>query len=130
MPQNLNQITRDLRNETCPAQVIDEVRQRIRAQKPVRGRVFYASAAAVAGLAMLGCILVWHGQASAKARQQALLAQRIQTVRQACDAMQLIGCVLAEAGAQSGKVIAEQAVPPLRKSLQEGKNKITHKKEL
>jgi hypothetical protein len=128
MQKNLSRLTSELRKETCPPQVLDEVQRRIAAEKSAPARWRLAIPFAIAGLALLCGISVWRWQAVERARQEARLAeqaaQRAQIAQQAEDALGLMGSVLADAAANSGKIISQQAVPPLRNSFETAKTKL------
>ncbi len=132
MPQDLSQITRELRKETCPENVLDAVGRRTRSQS--RGRRHFAIAMAFAGAIVVCCLAGWRWQADVRARRQAELERvrlgRVQVATEARDALGLIGMELVDAGAHSGKIISDRAVPPLRDSLQTARNKIIQHIEL
>ena len=126
--RDLSRLTRELKNETCPQRVRDEVQRRISAQASSPG--WLRLAIPLAALLVCG-VLSWHWQAEKNAKRQAELAQlelrnRVQVAQQAEDALGLIGSVLVDAGAHSEKVIYDRAVPPLRNSLQTANNNIIH----
>jgi hypothetical protein len=131
MQQDLSRLTRELKNETCPQRVRDEVQRRISARASSPRWVRPGIPLAAAGLMLVCGISVWHWQAERNAKRQAELAQlalrdHVQIAQEAEGALGLIGSVLANAGAHSGKVIYDRAVPPLRNSLQTANNKIIH----
>jgi anti-sigma factor RsiW len=130
MQEDLSRLTNELRKETCPQRVNDEVQRRIAARGVASGWLRRAMPAAAAVLVMVGCVWTWHWHAGGKARQEAAQAEqertRVQIAFQAEGALGLIGSVLANAGAESERVISERAVPPLRNSLQTANNKISH----
>src|SRR5579871_4766230 len=131
MQEDLSQITRELQKETCPQRVHDEVQRKISSGTSSSRRLRLAVPLAAAALVLVCGVSVWRWHAGEKARQQAALAEqaareRVQIAQQAEGAMGLIGRVLADAGAHSGKVIYDRAVPPLRNSLQTANNKIIH----
>ncbi len=132
MQEDLSRLTRELQKETCPQGVLDEVGRRIESRSPSRRR--FAIALAFASVVAVCCLVVWQWQARVNARQQAELERvrlaRVQVATQARDALGLIGMELVDAGAHSGKVISDRAVPPLRDSLQTAKNKIIQHIEL
>lgn len=131
MQEDLSRLTRELKKETCPQRVRDEVRGRISARESSRG--WLRLAIPLVALVLVCGVSVWHWQAERDARQQAKLAERALHNRvqiQAERALDLIGSVLANAGADSGKVIYDRAVPPLRNSLQTANNKIIRHIEL
>lgn len=131
MQEDLSRLTRELQKETCPQRVRNEVRGRISARITSPRRLRLTIPLAAAGLVLVYGVLVWHQHEENEARQQAALAERaaqdrVQIARQAEDALGFIGSVLADAGAHSGKVIYDRAVPPLRNSFQSANNKIIH----
>lgn len=129
MQGNLPKLTRELRKETCPRRVRDEVQRKISAQESARGWSRYAVPVAAAGLVLAGCIWLWRWPADANVRREASSAERasrdqVQIAHQAADALEFVGSLMANAGARSEKAISDHAVPPLRNSLQAVKNKI------
>lgn len=130
MQKNLSRLARELQKETCPQWVHDEVQRRIAAQTPSRGWLRLAIPAVATVLVAVCCVLIWQSREREKARQEAALAERLQIAHQTENALGLIGRVLVDAGAQSGKVIYDRAAPPLRNSLQTANNKIIHDIEL
>ncbi len=130
MQSDLQRLIDELKKETCPSRVRDEVRGRISARESSRGRLRYAIAAAFATLILLCCLTVAQWHAREKARQQAKLAERQLVANQAASAMGLVGSVLLDAGAHSEKIISDRTVPQLRNSLEIARNKIIQHIEL
>ena len=131
MQQDLSQLTRELRKETCPQQVHDEVQRQISARGSARGWLHYALPAGAAAVVLACCVWIWHWPTDGNARLKAESAERAsrgraQTASQAANALEFVGYIMADAGARSEKVISDQAVPPLRNSFQTAKNKIIH----
>jgi anti-sigma factor RsiW len=135
MQQDLSRLIRELKKETCPQRVRDEVRGRISARASLFRWPRLAIPLAAAALVLVCGVSVWRWHAGEKARQQAALAEqaareRVRIARQAEGALGLIGSVLANAKAHSEKVIYDRAVPPLRNSLKTANNKIIHNMQL
>ena len=135
MPRNISRLAEELKKETCPRRVLDEVRHRIASQKSPPGRLRLAIPFAVAALVLAVGLSVWRWQAGENARQQARLAEQehldhARITREAQDALGLLGRVMADAGADSGRIISDRAVPPLRNCLELAKNKIIQHTEL
>jgi len=146
MHEDLQQLARELRKETCPPRVLDEVARRISAQAPPPSPFRYGIAAALAALVVLCGIALWRWprgegapRASEVAQKEALLRQkhyggqaidRAQIARQAEGTLAYIGQVMVHASAHSERVILNEAVPPLRNSLETAKNKIMNSIEL
>jgi hypothetical protein len=135
MPRDVSRLARELKKETCPQRVLDEVGRRIAAEKSPPGRWRLAIPFAVAGLVLVGGLSLWLWPAGENARRQArLVAQakltHAQIASQAQDALGMLGAVLANAGADSGRIISDRAVSPLRDSLELAKNKIIHHTQL
>jgi hypothetical protein len=135
MQADLYRLTRELRKETCPGRVHDEVRRRTSPEASSPRRLRFAISVAVAGLVLACGLSVWRWQGGEKTRPQAELPERTTLDRarianQAEAALGLIGCVLVNAGAHSERVISDRAVLPLRNSLELTKNKIIHNIEL
>jgi len=124
MQPNLTRLIRELKKETCPRRVRDEVRGRILARESSPGRLRYAIPMVIAGLILVCCVTVWQYEAREKAQQQARLAERRQVADEATRALGLLGSVLLDASAHSEKIISDRTVPPLRNSLETTKNKI------
>ena len=135
MQRDVSRLTGELKKETCPQRVFDEVGRRIATKRSLPRRWRFAIPLAVAGLVVVCGLSIWRWQAGEHARQQAKLDQqttleRARVASQAKDALGLLGSVLANAGADSGRIISDTAVPPLRDSLEIAKNKIIHPTEL
>ena len=135
MQRDVSGLVRELKKETCPQRVLDEVGRRIatKGSSPRRWRL--AIPLAVVGLVVVCSLSIWRWQAGENARQQAKLVEqttldRARVASQAQDALGLLGSVLANAGADSGRIISDTAVPPLRDSFELAKNKIIHPTEL
>jgi hypothetical protein len=138
MHKDLPDLARDLRQETCPQRVHDEVSRRIagraRAPRGFRPAVPWALAGALA-LLLLGGLAMWYRPARESRGPSARPAElagldRMRLARQTEGALGIIGGILRDAGAHSEKVILERAVPPLRNSLQTARNKISPRTEL
>lgn len=128
MDENLQRMTRALRGETCPASVHAEVARRIAAEKAAAGRFRPAWAFAIAMVVILGCLAVWRWPVAQPPEPQFVAQPTLtseQVVAQAEHALASIGCILLEAGAHSRQMISEEAVPPLRNSLDNTKNKLS-----
>jgi len=135
MQEDLKRLARELRQETCPRRVIDEVRRRIAAETPLPRRLRYAIPVALAGTAILCGLLVRSQLAGGNAGQQPELVDqqahsRMQVARQAESALGFIGTVLLDAGAHSETVISDRAISPLCNGLETAKNKIIRHTEL
>jgi len=135
MDKDLQQLARELRKETCPQRVLDEVARRISTQTPAPGRFRYAITMALAASIVLCGIALWRWpggvgspRASEVAQKEAI--DRAQVARQAEGTLAYIGQVLAHASAHSQRVILNDAVPPLRNSFETAKNKIMNRIEL
>ena len=135
MHEDLQQLARELRKETCPQRVLDEVARRISTQTPPPNRFRYGIAAAVAASVVLCgiALLQWptrgvspHASkvAQKEAADRALVAQQVEGT------FAYIGQVMVDARAHSEKVILNDAVPQLRNSFETAKNKIMNRIEL
>jgi CHASE1-domain containing sensor protein len=128
MQTKLTQLIRELKNEKCPQRVRDHLRGRIAAKESSSRRLRLAIPVAFAVVVLLCGLFVWQQQAREHARQQARLAQltleRAQVARQAEQALGLVGSMLLSAGNDSGQIISDRTVPPLRNSFEAAKNKI------
>ena len=124
MDEKLQRLVRELRRETCPPRVLDEVARRIAAETRPPARFRYALAGA-AGLVLLACLAIWRWPAGGA---DGHFAGRPQEARRVADqaegALACIGEVLREASAHSERILLKGAVPPLRNSLETAKNKI------
>lgn len=123
MPRDVSQLARELEKETCPRRVLDGVQHRIAAQKSPPARLRPAIPFAVACMVLAFGLLIWRWQAGENTRQQAKL-DHARITRETKDALGLLGRVLADAGNDSGRIISDRAVPPLRDCLELAKNKI------
>jgi anti-sigma factor RsiW len=130
MDENLKQLVRHMRNETCPKKVLDEVQRRRRTatQKPATFRY----ALVIAAAAVILCVVTFwpplvdtkvhtaHKQATPRTNPE-----RKRIAREAEGALGYIGAVLLDAGTHSGNTILKEAVLPIQNSLQTAKKKIT-----
>ena len=123
MQSKLTQLIRELKNEKCPQRVRDQARGRISARASSPRGLRLAIPVATAGLVLACALIVWQWQAHHYARQ-AQLARRAQVAHQAENALGLVGSVLISAGTDSGQIISDRTVPPLRDSIETAKNKI------
>jgi hypothetical protein len=133
MHEDLQELARELRKETCPQRVLDEVARRISEQTPRRFR--YAIAAALAASVALCGIALWRWPGGRGSQRAPEVAQkegidRVLVARQAEGTLAYIGQVMVHAGAHSERVILNDAVPQLRNSLETAKNKIMNSIEL
>ena len=84
---------------------------------------------ALAAVVLLCGLFMWQEQARENARQQARLAQltleRAEVAHQAENALGLVGSMLLTAGNDSGQIISDRTVPPLRSSFETAKTKIS-----
>jgi len=133
MQEDLSQLASELREETCPQRVLDEVERQISKSAPIRLRLRLALFGAVAGFVLVGCLIIWLWQVneSARPRPQVALVEhpkpnRAQVANQAEFALGFMGSVLLDASAHSEKIISDRAVPPLRNSIEIARNKIIH----
>ena len=125
MQPDLTRFKRELREESCPQRVLDEVKRQISIDKSSSRWSRYAVPAVCAGLVLLGCLSGWRWRASEQARlAEVNTRERARVADQAEDALGLVGSVLLDAGAHSQKIISERTVPLLRDSLETAKNKI------
>ena len=135
MPPDLTRLKRELREESCPQRVLDEVKRQVSVAKPSRRWSRYAVPAACAALILLGCLSAWRWHAVRDIRERTRLAEfntreRVRVANQAEDALGLVGSILLNAGAHSEKIISDRTVPRLRDSLETTKNKIIQHIEL
>jgi len=135
MDEDLQQLARELRKETCPQRVLDEVARRISAQRPPPNRFRYRIAAGLAALVALCGFAFWRWpsrESSAPAPQVASkeVVDRVQVARQVEGTFAYIGQVMVDAGAHSQRVILNDAVPQLRNSFETAKDKLMNHIEL
>jgi len=135
MHEDLQQLARELRKETCPQRVVDEVARRISAQSPPPNRFGYKIAVALGALVALCGIALWRWptaentpRASEVMSKEAV--DRVQVARQVEGTFAYIGQVMVDASAHSEKVILNDAVPQLRNSFETAKNKIMNRIDL
>ena len=134
MQQDLSRIATELRKETCPRRVLDEVERQISQQKSAPTRLRLALGA-IAGFVLVVSLSVWLWQRNENTRPQTTSVERPRPERalvakQAQAALVLVGSELLDASAHSEKIISDRAVPPLRNSIETAKNKLTHPMEL
>jgi hypothetical protein len=133
MDEDLQQLAHELRKETCPQRVLDNVSRRISAQTP--GRFRYAIASGLAALIVLCGVVLWRRPTDKGSRRPSELAQQ-ETIDRALVARQVegtfayIGQVMVDARAHSERVILNDAVPQLRNSFETAKNKIMNRIDL
>jgi len=135
MDQNLQRLVSELRKETCPQAVLDQVARRLSTTARAPNRFRYGLAAVVLGLVLLCGVAVWQWQKrdDAHGRTKLASATSLESARIAREtewALGYIGSILRDASAHSGKVILKEAGPPLRDSLQKAKDKITERTQL
>ena len=135
MHEDLQQLTRELRKETCPQRVLDEVARRISEQAPPPKRFRYGFAAALAVAIVLCGFALWRwpsreGSAPAPQVAQTDAIDRAQVARQVEGTFAYIGQVMVDASAHSQRVILNDAVPQLRNSFETAKDKIMNRIEL
>lgn len=135
MHEDLQQLARELRKETCPQRVLDEVARRISAQAPRPNPFRYAIATAFAAAVVLCGLGLWRWHTGGGSPQASQIAQeenidRAQIARQAEGTLAYIGQIMVNASAHSEQVILNDAVPPLRNSFETAKNKIMNRIDL
>lgn len=135
MHEDLQQLARELRKETCPQRVLDDVARRISAQTPPPNRFRYRIAAGLAALVVLCgiALLRWpsrEGSVPAPEVASKEIVDRVQVARQVEGTFAYIGKVMVDAGAHSQKVILNDAVPQLRNSFETAKDKLMNHIEL
>jgi len=135
MDKELQQLASELRKETCPQRVLDEVARRISAQAPRPNRFRYGIAAGLAALVVVCGLAIWRWPAGDSSPRMTEVApkegiDRVQVARQVEGTFAYIGQVMVDASAHSEKVILNDAVPQLRNSLETAKNKIMNRIEL
>jgi hypothetical protein len=127
MDENLKRLVEELRNETCPQRVLDEVARRLPRNAPSRLRIGFA--VAVAAAVALSGLALWRLPGDRITRQKPNAGSPVamdsaRAAQQAGVALGCLGAVLRDAGARSEEVILRTAVPPLRNSLQTAEKKI------
>jgi hypothetical protein len=127
MDENLKSLVEELRRETCPQRVLDDVARRLPRNAPSRFRMEFA--VAIAAAVVLSGLALWllppdripHQKPNAGSP---VAMDSARPAQQARVALGCLGAALRDAGARSEGVILKTAVPPLRNSLQTAKNKI------
>ena len=127
MDENLKRLVEELRRETCPQRVLDEVARRLPRHAPSRLRI--GIAVAVVASLLLSCLALWRWPANHITHENPNTSSPVtmdsaRAARQAGVALECLGAALRNAGARSEGIILKTAVPPLRNSLQTAKNKI------
>lgn len=125
----------ELRKETCPQRVIDAALRRIAAETPPPKRLRHAIHVALLGaLLVCGLLVRWRQTGGNPLRRPERIEQQArgpaQVAREAERALDLFGAVLLDAGARSGAVISDRAMPPLRHGFDTARNKIIRNTEL
>jgi hypothetical protein len=127
MDENLKRLVEELRHETCPQRVLDEVARRLPRNAPSRLRIEFA--VAVVAAVVLSLLALWRLPADRMAHEKPNAGSPVamnsaRAAQQAEVALGYLGAALRDAGARSEEIILKTAVPPLRNSLQTAKNKI------
>jgi hypothetical protein len=135
MDEDLQQLARELRKETCPQRVVDEVARRILEQTPPPNRFRYRIAAALAASVVVCGIALLRWPAGEGAWRGPEVTpkdaiNRAQVARQVEGTFAYIGQVMVDASARSERVILNDAVPQLRNSFETAKDKIMNHIEL
>ena len=130
MDQNLQRLVSELRKETCPQAVLDQVARRLPTAAHAPHSFRYVLAGGVLGLGLLCVVAVrqWQARDDGHGRTKLANATSLESARIANEtelALGYIGSILRDASTHSGKLIFEGAGPPLRDSLQKAKEKIT-----
>ena len=130
MDQNLQRLVSELRKETCPQAVLDQVARRLaaaaHAPKPFR----YGFAGVVLVLVLLCGVAVWQWRTRDDAHGRTKVAngtslERARIAKETEWTLGYIGSVLRDASSHSGTIILKEAGSPLRDSLQRAQDKIT-----
>jgi len=135
MRENLTSLASELRKETCPPRVFAEVKRRtVAALTPGSNRVRFAICG-IAAIILFSTLGVWRwysGRMTGTATQvsAATAGDRAEIARQTAAALELVGTTLVDAGERSGEAILNQAVPPLRNSLETASKKTIHRLKL
>lgn len=124
MQPDLKRLINDLRQETCPQKVLDEVQRRTATKTSISLQLRFAICLTAAVLVLAGGLLEWQREAGADRRASLKLAERTRIARQTEAALGFMGSLLAQAGTDSGKIISNRAATPLQNSFQTTKNKI------
>ncbi len=135
MDQNLQRLVSELRKETCPQAVLDQVARRLSTAAHAPNPFRYGLAGVVLGLVLLCVVAVWQWRAHDEDHGRTKLAngKSLESARIAKEtewALGYIGSVLRDASSHSGRIILKEAGPPLRDSLQRAKNTITNHTQL
>ena len=135
MDPNLQRLVRDLRKETCPQAVLDQVARRLSTAAHAPSPFGYRLAVVALGLVVICVVAVWQRKARDDAHERTKLAnatsqENARIARETEWTLGYFGSVLRDASAHSGIVILKGAGPPLRDSLQKAKDKITEHTQL
>jgi hypothetical protein len=127
MDENLKRLVEELRGETCPQRVLDEVARRLPRPAPSRFRIGFA--VSVAAVVVLGGLALWRWPADRFTREKPdavspVAMDSARAAQQAGVAFECLGAALRDAGDRAEGIILKSAVPPLRNSLQTAKNKL------
>jgi hypothetical protein len=128
MDENLKRLVEELRKETCPQRVLDEVARRL--PRKARSRLRIGFPVAVVAAVVLSGLVLWRLPADRITHEKPNAGSPVamhsaRAAQQAEVALGCLGAVLRDAGTRSEEVILKTAVPLLRNSLQTAKNKIS-----
>jgi len=132
LPPGLERELHELRKESCPQRVIDEVRRRIADETPAPKRLRYVMPAAFAGIVLVCGLVMARWRPTGNGGRQAEVAkqQTRQAAREVETALGLIGTALIDAGTRSETVVSDRAIPPLQHGFDTAKDKIVRHTQL
>ena len=135
MDKNLQRLVSELRKESCPQAVLDQVARRLFTASRAPSTLRYVLPAVVVGLVLLCVVAVWQWRTrdDTHGRTKLANATSLESARVAREtewALGYIGSVLRDASSHSGRIVLKEAGPPLRDSLQKAKDKITDHTQL
>jgi cytochrome b561 len=130
MDDPLKKLIRELRSESCPASVPDQVSQRIarEAAKKFSGVSLLASFVLGAlAVVLVGTSLFWRGtdRVDDPRGETPTLSDSGKVLEQTHEVLAAVGHVLIRAGGHAEAALRKEAVPPLLRSFHTAKDKIT-----
>lgn len=130
MDDRLENLIRELRSESCPASVLDQVSRRIAqetARKTARPSLLASCFLGALAVVLIGIGLLWRGsdRADGLLREAPPRTDSAKVLEQTHGALAAVGHILIRAGGHAEAALREQALPPLLKSFHTANEKIT-----
>lgn len=117
MPQELQKLIQQLREEKCPPAVLARVSELISPPKPRRAWR-HAWAWSLSTACVVSALIFWQWSATRKTHRRA------EAARQTQEAFGYIGMAIMRAAAHTENALLKEAVPPLRDSFETVRNRV------